>query len=283
MKLIIGITVAPRPASTYQKCVESLTGTGVVPILFAEPGCCINRTEYLCIQRPAVETETPFFTHSPTGVFGNFQNWIQTAMDLLEISDDADTIMIAEDDALFAFGIASLLERDLWPSEDCGVVSLYTPNLAQYAGQRGLNKAMVLKGEPDSRRNNLVGALALVFPRHVLEQLVKKHASMDKWGGAHNQRGKGVPPWERKAIDTWIGRELVSMKKTIWHYSPSLVLHWSPLPAGQSNSSLGHDAPRGNSSVRQCREWIGENPGDLCALYPPAKELHVTNLHPSQI
>ena len=283
MKLIIGITVAPRPAPTYQKCVESLTGTGVVPILFPEPGCCINRTEYLCVQRPEVETEKPFFTHSPTGVFGNFQNWIQTAMDLLEISDDADAIMIAEDDALFAFGIGSLLERDLWPSADCGVVSLYSPNMTQYAGQRGLNKAKVLRGEIDSRRNNLVGALALVFPRPVLEQLVTQHASMDKWEGAHNQRNKGIPPWERKAIDTWIGRTLVDMKKTIWHYSPSLVLHWSPLPAGQSNSSLGHDAPRGASSVRQCREWIGANPENLLSLYPQPKERHAPNLHPSEI
>ena len=283
MKLAIGITVAPRPAHTYRKCVESLTGTGVTPILFCEPGCCINRTEYLCVQRPAVETEKPFFTHSPQGVFGNFQNWLQTAMDLLEISDDADTIMIAEDDSLFAFGIASLLERDLWPSADCGVVSLYSPNMAQYAGQRGLNKAKVLKGEIDSSRNNLVGALALVFPRPVLEELVKKHRSMDNWAGAHGQRTRGVPPWERKAIDTWIGRELVSMHKTIWHYSPSLVLHWSPLPAGQSNSSLGHDAPRGPSSVRQCREWIGATPGDLLSLYPPVKDVHATNLHPSEI
>jgi hypothetical protein len=283
MKLAIGIIVAPRPKPTYKEVVSSLAGLGVAPILFCEPGCCIRRTEYLCVQRPTVETELNTFAWSKEGVFGNFGNWIQAGRDLLEITDMADTFLICEDDALFANGIYPLLERDLWPSENCGCVSLYCPNIAQYASGNGLFKAKIIRenGTFVSRSNNLVGSLALVFPRHVLEELVY-HKSIDAWKGSHTQaKDKNTKSWERKAVDTWISRTLVDMGKEIWHYSPSLVLHWSPLPAGVSNSSMGHDAPRGGSSTRQCRKWIGAEPGDLLKLYPQPKERY--DLHTSEV
>jgi len=286
-KLAIGIIVAPRPTPTYKEVVASLSGIGVAPILFCEPGCCVNRTEYLCVQRPTVETDSTrsTFIHSKEGTFGNFQNWIQAGRDLLEITDDADTFLICEDDALFANGIYPLLERDLWPSDNCGCVSLYCPAMSQYANGTGLYKASIERpnGSIVSSRSNLVGSLALAFPRHVLEELVY-HPSIESWKGSHQQaKSKDVRLWERKAVDTWIGRTLVEMNKEIWHYSPSLVMHWSPLPAGVSNSSMGHDAPRGPSSVRQCRKWIGAEPGDLLKLYPQPKERYAADLHPDQV
>lgn len=275
MNLAIGIIVAPRPVATYKETVESLTGTGVVPILFCEPGVSIKRTEYVVVDRPSVETERCLFTSSyPEGVFGNFQNWIQAGRDLLEITDDADTFLICEDDALFSFGIMPLLERDLWPSDACGCVSLYSPNMQQYKSGTGLFKTSVIHepGRFVARSNNLVGSLALLFPRQVLQELVY-HDSIAEWKGSHTQaRSASTKPWERKAVDTWIGRTLVSMKKEVWHYSPSLVLHYSPLPDGVSNSSMGHDAPRGKTSTRQCREWAGRGNVDLLSLYPSQRK-----------
>lgn len=279
MKLIIGIIVAPRPAPTFMECVKSLDGTGVAPILFCEPFVPVQRSEYIVVDRPCVETEKCSFTTSyPEGIFGNFQNWIQAGRDLLEISDDADTFLICEDDALFTFGIRSLLERDLWPSAKCGAVSLYCPNMRQYASKTGLFRTDLVspRGPFASGRNNLVGSLALVFPRCVLERLVYDEKSISAWKGSHAQsREKNLPPWQRKAVDTWIGKTLVKIGKELWTYSPSLVLHYSPLPARESNSSMGHPAPRGQHSARQCREWIGTNPGNLLDIYP-----HAANLFP---
>lgn len=286
MKLAVGIIVAPRPSPTYKEVVNSLAGLGVAPILFCEPGCCINRTEYLCVQRPTVETDlAKSLSGSPEGKFGNFQNWIQAGRDLLEITDDADTFLICEDDALFASGVYPLLERDLWPSQNCGCVSLYCPAMSQYANGTGMYKARIVKqnGSFVSSSSNLVGSLALVFPRQVLEELVY-HPSIGSWKGSHQQaKLKKTQLWDRKAVDTWIGRTLIEMNKEIWHYSPSLVLHWSPLPAGVSNSSMGHDAPRGPSSTRQCRKWIGAEPGDLLKIYPQPKERYAADLHPNQV
>lgn len=279
MNLGIGIIRAPRPESTVQKTIDSLRASfpeGTQPIcVFQEPGSGQAPLRCAYIERPEIlGLGDSAFESSPEGTFGNFQNWIQTARDLLWRHQTRDTLMICEDDALFAPGILQLLERDLWPAKNCGVVSLYCPNMSQYGRTRGLNQAHVVRtGFAPTTRNNLVGSLALVFPRHVLEK-VAYHKSIDQWGGSHAQvRSKGAKPWERKAVDTWIGRTLVELKTTIWHYSPSLVLHYSPFDS-KSNSSLGHDAPRGTHSVRQGYEWVGSQEQDLCSLYPKPKERH---------
>lgn len=275
MKTALGILVAPRPSPTYPLITARMKDLDPDPILFAEPGCCIDRTEYLVVQRPDYEAPGTAFESSPEGVYGNFQNWIQAGRDLLEIAWDSEAFILAEDDALVSPGIRKLLERDLWPSPDCGCVSLYCPNMSQYDRRQGLFRASIVRpqGILVGARNNLVGSLALVFPKKVLRDLVYNHRSIQEWKGSHAQAHNAkTPPWERKAVDTWIGRTLIEMGKEIWHYSPSLVLHYSPLPDGTSNSSMGHDAPRGKHSTRQCREWAGENPGDLCSIYPQPRD-----------
>jgi hypothetical protein len=260
MKFRSGIIMAPRPEATIMRCFRSMQLAGFDPQIFAEP----ESTKLFATKRPdAIAPVGEGITPSPAGVFGNFQNWIQAARDLLVDADPSDAILIAEDDALFAQNIAPVLERDLWPSTSCGCVSLYCPNATHYKQiTSGLNLTQVEAPQKLTNRVNLLGALGLLFPATVLRNLVY-HPSVTLWHGSHKQaENPNTKPWERKAVDTWIGRTLVQMGYSLWHYSPSLVLHYEPV-GSKSNSSLGHSSAK---RMRQARSFVGEQPMDLLRL-----------------
>ena len=190
---------------------------------------------------------------------------------LASLNDRERTILMVEDDAMFAPNIMPVLERDLWPSETCGCVSLYCPNMTHYKhNYNGLNLTRIEAPGIMGRSGNLVGALALLFPVHVLRDLVY-HPSVATWGGSHAQaEDPKTKPWERKAVDTWVGRTLVQMGYTIWHYSPSMVLHYEP-ERGRTNSTMGHSAA---SRTRQARSFVGTNARDLTKVFQKLKEKH---------
>lgn len=267
MKWIIGILVAPRPMSSIGVTLESLRSSwSEIPFCFAEPGCQKEIQSEICkdVLRPSILTDSTRFVSSPEGRFGNFQNWLQSAADLVEASQwqemsDNDAIMICEDDAQFTTGIRECVESCLWPSQDCGVVSLYCPPLAHYRSRLDGDSPKLIKiaktnlihaGETLTSRNNLVGALALIFPRKVLAELAN-HPSQNSWGGSHAQVRSGVNLWEQKAVDTWIGRALLEMGRTAWHFVPSLVNHYAP-NSEASNSSMGNGF---NRDRRQASGW----------------------------
>jgi hypothetical protein len=126
----------------------------------------------------------------------------------------------------------------------------------------GLNLTQIETPERLTSRGNLVGALALIFPASVLRNLVY-HPSVTLWKGSHKQaENPNTKPWERKAVDTWIGRTLAQMGHSLWHYSPSLVLHHEPA-GSKSNSSMGHGPAK---RMRQARSFVGEKPRDLLRL-----------------
>lgn len=251
MRIVSGVICAWRPVATVEKAIGSMHGFW--PFVFYEsdspkPVTGIQRV----FRRPsAMASRTDGITIGPAGQFGNFQNWIQSARDLLELDKSAQAILIAEDDALFAPGIRELLERDLWPSDDCGLVSLYCPNVTEYLS-RGY-------GLFRTNRAGLLGAVAMVFPRNVLEAIVYDE-SVATWR-SDDRRFK---PWTRKDVDEWIGITLKKHGYSAWHYSPSLVLHFSP-SANKDNSSLGHGVAKGS---RQCRQWVGHTPHDLLKAFP---------------
>ncbi len=255
MRISVGILSAPRPEPTLNKCSAAIAESGFSLIHHA------TESESRHFLSPCE------FERSPTGFLGNFQNWLQTARDLLTM--DHDAILIAEDDALFCRDVHALLQRDLWPAADCGCVSLYCPAMSHYSQTSfGLGRTRVIMREPLSSSNNLVGALALVFPAAVLRELVY-HESIRHWKGSHAQaRNPGTPPYERKAVDTWIGRTLVSMGLSIWNYSPSLVQHYVPNPKA-ANSSLGHGLANGN---RQSRSWAGNSKQTVLEMIPARRE-----------
>ncbi len=255
MRISVGILSAPRPEPTLKKCSHAIAESGFPLIHHA------TESDSRHFLSPCE------FERSPTGSLGNFQNWLQTARDLLTM--DHDAILIAEDDALFCRDVHALLQRDLWPAADCGCVSLYCPAMSHYRqSSSGLHRTRIARAEPMTNRTNLVGALALVFPASVLRELVY-HDSISQWGGSHMQASNPkTKPYERKAVDTWIGRTLISMGRSIWHYSPSLVQHYVPNPK-IANSSLGHGMAIGN---RQSRSWAGNSKRSVLEMIPANKE-----------
>lgn len=202
---------------------------------------------------------------SPEGRMGNFGNWIQAGRDLLAKYPQHDTFLICEDDIAITPKIRSFIESRLWPASNCGVISLYCPAMSQYGTRPGLNRTVVLYQDPLTSRGNLVGALALLFPRKALHDLVYNYDAITAWKGSHSQaRDPRTQPWERKAVDTWIGRTLVKMGYSIWHFYPSLVNHVGEV------SSLGH----GKSRVRSARKWAGLNP-DLEKMFGKPGKVYV--------
>lgn len=255
MRISVGILSAPRPEPTLNKCSHAIAESGFSLIHHA------TESDSRSFLSPCE------FERSPAGFLGNFQNWLQTARDLLTM--DHDAILIAEDDALFCRDVHAILQRDLWPSQDCGCVSLYCPAMSHYSQTSfGLGRTRVVMREPLSSSNNLVGALALVFPVNVLRELVH-HESIRHWKGSHGQaKNPGTPPYERKAVDTWIGRTLISMGYSIWNYAPSLVQHYVPNPL-VANSSLGHGMANGN---RRARAWAGDLKRSVLEMIPARRE-----------
>lgn len=271
------MTVAPRPIITAEECLKSIESSGICTAqdayLFCEPGSEYGRRGD--VVRPDTFAEVEHgITPSPEGRFGNFQNWIQAARDmcaLASLNDREKTILMVEDDAMFAPNLMPVLERDLWPSPRCGCVSLYCPNMTHYKQQfSGLNLTRIEAPGIIGRSGNLVGALALLFPVEVLRQLVY-HPSVATWPGSHAQADRpDTKPWERKAVDTWVGRTLVQMGYTIWHYSPSMIMHYEP-ERGKSNSTMGHSAAS-KSRVRQARSFVGMKPRDLTKVFQKRTE-----------
>lgn len=242
MRWAIGVISSPRPIETCQRTIDTIRDSWPEQPLtvFREPGCENAISNCGIVDRPLRwhvgigDSINP----SPDGRFGNFGNWIQCARDLLSVSSrTAEAILIAEDDAVFSSGIRDQIEGSLWPSENCGVVSLYAPNMSQYRTQRkGLVQTRIRFRDPMSSVGNLVGALALVFRPEALSEIAF-HKSIDEWKGSHSQSRAGVEgPWERKAVDTWIGRTVLSLGYSAWHFVPSMVSHGGT----GGNSSLGH-------------------------------------------
>lgn len=264
MQWAIGVMVAPRPVETVHETLYCLsTSWGLKDVtVFCEPGD-YRFTGCRTVMRP--ETIAPKrYLESPEGRFGNFQNWLQTADDLMKQSPDADVYMIVEDDARITRHCRSVVEDHLWPSSDCGCVSLYSPNMGAWLHGRGLIRP---------NRVDIVGALALAFPGSVLRRMVED-PSIQKWGGSHAQvRAGHVEPWERKAVDTWVGRALHSMHRTFWSFVPSLVQHFCPV-VGRSNSSMGHGAGVG---CRRESVWAGLDcpPERMNQLYRPRAKVFI--------
>ena len=245
------MTTAKRDPPTVQATVDGLRRSwGDQPItVFREPDCEVEVQDCGRVTRPN-HLAGEAMPHSEEGKFGNFGNWIQTARDILE-NTTAEVIMICEDDILIAPNIRHFVEEQLWPSTDCGVVSLYCPAMTQYRTTvRGLNETRIKLREPMGSMENLVGALALLFLPAVLRSIVYDD-SVHGWRGSHSQsRDSRTKLWERKAIDTWIGRTILKLGYKAYHFYPSLVEH-----AGDV-SSMGHS---GNHNVRSARSFVGVN------------------------
>jgi hypothetical protein len=267
VQLAIGMITAKRQSPTVvdsMKSVKSAFNSQHQPVLFAEPETFSNITESpsgcILVNRPHT-ISADRMPSSPSGVFYNFGNWIQSARDLLALHRECDTFLMCEDDIKLTPDLTEFIADRLWPSPHCGVISLYCPILQHFTHKRGLIRTDVRYTDILNTHHNLVGALCLLFPRRALQELVDNQESIDEWRGSHTQRrAKDVPKWERKAVDTWIGRTLVQMGYEIWNFNPGLVSHTGVV------SSLGNRHHRSRTS-----KWTGVKP----QLHDISRERHV--------
>ena len=252
MKWACGIIAAPRPsADSLSRCLASVQSNGIGECLvFAEPETevsCVPKSQL--VMRPnRIADPIGNLQSSPGGQLGNFQNWLQCAADLL--TQDADAFLIVEDDAVFCAGAVSFVDGLLWPDSRCGAINFYAANVSV------LRQKAVPAFVPWPR-SGLMGSLAVVFRRECLQQIVSDPEIFEYQKDLI--LSERLKPWERRAIDTWVGVRMRAMRWLCWTFTRSLVNHHVP-PKMRDNSSLGHGPSTGK---RATLRYVGDNPQDL--------------------
>jgi len=258
---VVGITTAPRKDPTLARTVASARRAGFEPEIFAEPGSDLSGVESCLIVR----------RHRR---YGAWHNWWEMCRQLLDEHEDAEAIVTLQDDIELTSGLREFLERDLWPSPNTGVVSLYTPKhyavMWRVLDEQGeliskhINKAAAQKAIRKPGRKlveiprpvgchkvatgSYWGACALIWPPHILRAVVE-HRIAHKWQGARPlRRTRPREPHEIANVDTAIGRIMRVLKKEIRTYTPSLAQHVARY------SSIGHG---GNGGRRSAADFVG--------------------------
>ena len=231
------ITTSPRPDCTLQKCVDSMIIAGFDPVIFAEPGST------------RVPSCTTVHNDKKKGVW---YNWLQSCEYALEHSD-ANVIMTVQDDSLFHPDSKTFAEKILWPQEDCGFVSLYTPKHYSIVPHFKTKERDVGVNRVYTR--SLWGACALVWPREVLQAVIE-HKTTKTWLGAPTKsRSKSVMDKRRadptlvQNSDTALGKIMNQMKRSMFFVDPSPVEHIAEY------SVIGHGDNKGRRNCMRCAKW----------------------------
>jgi len=231
------VTAAPRPDCTLQRCVDSLFIAGFEPVIFAEPGSA------------QIESCETFTNHERKGVW---HNWLQSCKYALN-NTDANVIMTVQDDSLFHPDSRTFAESILWPDEETGFVSLYTPK--HYSLRPGFKTARKSTGVNRVYTRSMWGACALIWPREVLQQAVD-HEFTQRWLGARTRSNSIKIRKKRKEnphliqnSDTAIGGIMNRMKRKMFFVDPSPVEHIAV------HSVIGHGGNKGRRNCMRCAQW----------------------------
>ena len=231
------ITTAPRPDCTLQKCVDSMIIAGFDPVIFAEPGST------------NISSCKTIHNNKKKGVW---YNWLQSCEYALEQSN-ANVIMTVQDDSLFHPDSKTFADKILWPAEDCGFVSLYTPKHYSIVPHFKTKERDVGVNRVYTR--SLWGACALIWPREVL-QAVMEHKTTKTWLGAPTRSGSQSVLDKRRAdptlvqnSDTALGKVMNQMKRSMFFVDPSPVEHIS------EHSVIGHGDNKGRRNCMRCAKW----------------------------
>ncbi|MGH7134864.1 MAG: hypothetical protein ACREHD_03940 [Pirellulales bacterium] len=194
----VGVTTAPRSRPTLERSLDSLAAAGwSEPRLFAEPHARVP------------EKFSGLATTWRDAKLGAFPNWYLGLAELYFREPSAEAYLMCQDDALFADGSRAYLEKCLWPAEELGVVSIYTPSHASAGRTPGFH---------DERRGWATwGALAYVFPNNSLRALLA-HPLF-----THHRRqgpGRGL-----RNIDSVVGAWCRAADLPYYIHVPSLVQH----------------------------------------------------------
>lgn len=223
MKWAVGVTTAPRQVSTLDQCLGSLRNAGWASevTVFAEPNSPVAASEHVVVHKQRK---------------GVWHNWLHAANHLLS-NTDAELLMTVQDDAVFHPDCREFAEQILWPSAKTGAVSLYT---AKHYSQR----VRFAPGIYAYESRGFWGALALIWPRHVLQQAVD-HRIANRWTGTD---GKKRSPEKIANSDTAIGAILSAMRKELYMVQPSPVQHVA------KHSTINHGGNRGRRNCYFCAD-----------------------------
>ncbi len=246
------VATAPRPDCTLRKCIDSLIVAGFNPTIFAEPDS--TKTKYPTIMNPKKK--------------GVWYNWINSCEYALN-NTNANVIMTVQDDSLFHPDSKTFAEKILWPAEDCGFVSLYTPKHYSIVPHFKTKKRNVGVNRVYTR--SLWGACALIWPREVLEA-VMEHKVTQTWLGAPTKSRSQSVMDKRRAdptlvqnSDTAIGKIMNRMKRSMYFVDPSPVEHIS------EHSVIGHGGNKGRRNCMRCAKWVTSLEDQVPIDFDPVK------------
>ena len=113
----VGITIAPRERPTHTTTIDSFIEAGWDKIhIFSEPGVVLEDRH----------STMPITTRDSK--YGAWKNWFTALKNLVDLYPAADCYGLIQDDVIFCRGIKKFLEKTLWPSQDVGVCSIFTPS-----------------------------------------------------------------------------------------------------------------------------------------------------------
>tara|TARA_Y100000401_G_scaffold32538_1_gene23959 strand:- start:2118 stop:3512 length:1395 start_codon:yes stop_codon:yes gene_type:complete len=241
-KWYCAVTTAPRAISTLDTCLQSLQVAGFQPFVFAEPKS----------SKPLPEFEE--FYMQNTKRKGVWWNWIDSLKYGIE-NTDANIFLTVQDDSLFHPDSKAFAEKILWPSQNVGFVSLYTPK--HYSIKPKFKTKARDTGVNRIHTKSLWGACALIWPRAVVEAMLENDF-LENWYGAPTRtksawerikKERMKEPWRIQNSDTAIGKLMNRMERTMWFCDPSPVQHIS------LTSATGHGGNKGRRNCGRCANW----------------------------
>jgi GT2 family glycosyltransferase len=237
-KWAIGMLSAPRRRPTLEQSLRSITSAGFSPLtLFAEPGTLLPKIENVSVvQRQEV--------------LGCWRNTVQSLRDLLSRNPEAQIIALFQDDVICVRDAREYLDRELWPSPQAGLISIYAPEWPGY-------EAKEIVGIRKIKHDSLMGACGLIYRRECLEAVLR-HPFATDWRGCY--KGVIADPSKKAGADTWAG---LTARRTGWDvytFSPSMLQHIAQF------SALGHGTPDKLQSGRHFRKSILFRGEDKSAL-----------------
>lgn len=228
--ITVSITTALRPGNpTLERTVTSLWRAGFnLPLIFAEPGApAAGWLDSLVIRREER--------------YGEWRNWLHALDETIRRSPWAIAYLTIEDDVVFCRHVREQLELEMWPSERCGLLQVYTG----YRHGRRLPRGLVRL--PDQFVSGMNAACALLFRPAAARDVVQ-------YGLTRGWSGKRLPakePCEIKETDIFIGTAMADLGYEIWCHVPSLAFHIG-------DESASHDAKMAARGNRQAFEFPGE-------------------------
>jgi hypothetical protein len=221
----VGTTTAGRQQPTLDRMLSSLAQAGWEwPRLFADADAVVPQ----------------HWAHLPTThrdvQLGAFPNWLLALAELALRDPHADAYLLCQDDVVFCRGLRDFLERNLWPSDRVGVVSLHCPS--HYA--RGKPPGFHL----EDRGWDSWGAQAYLFPNNSVFELLAASAA---W--THRKTG---PANGSRNIDSVVGQWCRGARLPYYVHAPSLAEHIG-------NSSTLYGSVGALFGKRRSADFIGED------------------------